>query len=207
GLIEIVRHLDGVAGDPGKVRKYLPLMKKGLEQIESTGRRLLTLSRGITEEHKEVFDVCEVIKDTTMLLRNSADKHGVTIEVAGPTECLAVGNAVATGQTIMNLLLNAMDAISDRQGKVKINVESSNGEVMVTVTDNGPGIDENIRERIFEPFFSTKEVGQGTGLGLAVSKTLMQKGGGDLVLADGKNKHGGARFAIRLIKNNGAGNG
>ncbi|MHC4682411.1 MAG: sensor histidine kinase, partial [Planctomycetota bacterium] len=107
----------------------------------------------------------------------------------------------------MNLLLNAMDAISDRQGKVKINVESSNGEVMVTVTDNGPGIDENIRERIFEPFFSTKEVGQGTGLGLAVSKTLMQKGGGDLVLADGKNKHGGARFAIRLIKNNGAGNG
>lgn len=207
GLIEMVRYLQDAADDSAKVRKYLSLMKRGLEQIETTGRRLLTFSRGGTEEHKEVFDVCEVIRDIMMLMKSSADRHGVTIEVTGQESCLAVGNGVATGQAVMNLLLNAMDVISDREGKVVINAESHNGEVLVTVTDNGPGVDEEIRDKIFEPFFSTKEVGLGTGLGLAVSRTMLKKGGGDLVLADGKSKYGGAKFVIRLIKSDGARNG
>lgn len=207
GLIEMVRYLHNVADDSAKVRKYLPLMKKGLEQIEITGRRLLAFSRGGIEVHKEVFDVCEVIGDTMMLLRNSADRNGITIEATGQTACLAVGNGIATGQAIMNLLLNAMNAISGSEGKVVINTESHNGEVLVTVEDNGPGVDEQIRDRIFEPFFSTKEVGLGTGLGLAVSRTMLKKGGGDLVLADGKSKYGGAKFVIRLIKSDGARNG
>jgi signal transduction histidine kinase len=207
GLIEMVHYLSDVADDSAKVRKYLTLMKKGLEQIESTGRRLLTFSRSSTEEHKEVFDVREVIRDITMLMKSSADRQGVTVEVTGQESCLAVGNGVATGQAIMNLLLNAMDAVSDRKGKVIIDAQSHNGEVLVTVADNGPGVDEEIKDRVFEPFFSTKEAGLGTGLGLAVSRTLLRKGGGDLVLADGRSKCGGAKFVIRLIKSEGIRNG
>ena len=200
GLIETVRYLDDVASDPDRVRKYLPLMKKGLEQIERTGRRLLSLSRGDTEGYREVFDVCEVIRDTTMLLSNSLEKHGVVVEVAGESECLVVGNAIATGQTVMNLLLNSTDAVADK-GRIAINVSSNNGEALVVVSDDGPGVNAEIREQIFEPFFTTKKMGQSTGLGLAVSRALMRKGGGDLTLMEEPGEGGGARFAVKLIKN------
>jgi signal transduction histidine kinase len=200
GLIETVRHLDNVATDPGKVRKYLPLMRKGLEQIEQTGRRLLTLSRGGSEDYKEVFDICEVIRDTAMLLSNSTDKYGITVEITGETECLVIGNPIASGQAVINLLLNSTDALSDKGGRIAINVLSQNGEASVVVADDGPGIDDRIKDQIFEPFFSTKKVGHGTGLGLAVSRTLMRKGGGDLVLLEERSAIGGAKFAIKLIK-------
>jgi signal transduction histidine kinase len=200
GLIETVHYLDNVASDPGRVRKYLPLMKKGLEQIERTGRRLLSLSRGDTEGYREVFDVCEVVRDTTMLLSNFVEKHGVAVEVMGDTKCLVVGNAIATGQAVMNLLLNSTDAVGDKGGRIVINVLSGNGEALVVVADDGPGIDSRIKEQIFEPFFSTKKVGQSTGLGLVVSRALMRKGGGDLLLMEEQSDGGGAKFAIKLIK-------
>jgi signal transduction histidine kinase len=200
GLMETVRYLENVADDPVKVRKYLPLMKKGLTQIEKTGRHLLTLTRGGTENYSEMFDVCEVIRDTTMLLSSSVEKHGATVEVAGERECLVVGNAIATGQAVMNLLLNATDAIANKGNKIIIDVSSVDGEVLVVITDDGSGVDDEIKDQIFEPFFSTKKVGQSTGLGLAVSRTLMQKGGGDLVLMEGRGENSGAKFAIKLIK-------
>jgi len=202
GLIETVRYLDSVATDPGKVRKYLPLMKSGLEQIERTGRRLLSLSRGDTEGYKEVFDVCEVIRNTTILLSNSMKRLGVTVELVGETGCLVAGNAIATGQTVMNLLLNSSDAIADKGGRIVISVSSNNGEALVVVADNGPGIDSGIKEQIFDPFFSTKKVGQSTGLGLPISRSLMRKGGGDLILLDQASDSEGARFAIKLVKKN-----
>lgn len=200
GLIETVRYLENVADDSVKVRKYLPLMKKGLTQIEKTGRHLLTLTRGGTENYSEMFDVCEVIRDTTMLLNSSVEKQGATVEVAGERKCLVVGNAIATGQAVMNLLLNATDAIANKGNKIIIDVSSVDGEVLVVITDDGSGVDDEIKDQIFEPFFSTKKVGQSTGLGLAVSRTLMQKGGGDLVLMEGRGENSGAKFAIKLIK-------
>ncbi|MHC4119284.1 MAG: sensor histidine kinase [Planctomycetota bacterium] len=200
GLIETVRYLDSAGTDADKVRKYLPLMKKGLEQIEQTGRRLLSLSRGDAEGYREVFDVCEVIRDTTMLLRHSLDRHGVTVEAGGETKCFVVGNAIATGQTVMNLLLNSTDAVAEKGGRIVINVLSDNGEASVEVKDDGSGIDQSIKEQIFQPFFSTKTVGQSTGLGLAVSRALMRRGGGDLVLMEERCEIGGAKFAVKLIK-------
>jgi signal transduction histidine kinase len=200
GLLETVRYLDDVATDPERVRKYLPLMKNGLKQIERTGRRLLSLSRGDTAGYREVFDVCEVIRDTTMLLSNSMEKLGVTVEVAGETECLVAGNAIATGQTVMNLLLNSTDAVADNGGSIVINVSSNDGEALIVVADNGPGIDSRIKEQIFEPFFSTKKVGQSTGLGLPISRALMRKGGGDLILMEEPGDSSGAKFAVKLIK-------
>lgn len=200
GLIETVRYLENVATDPEKVRKYLPLMKSGLEQMERTGRRLLSLSRGDTEGYREEFDVCEVIGDTTMLLSSSMEKLCVNVRIAGEKECLVLGNAVATGQTVMNLLLNAADAMAEGGGRIVINVSCHNGEVLIGVADDGPGVDESLREKIFEPFFSTKKAGQSTGLGLPISRALMRKGGGDLALAEERSEIGGAKFVMRLLK-------
>jgi signal transduction histidine kinase len=199
GLIEITRYLEQVSDDPEKVRKYVPSIKQGLERIEKTGRRLLSFSRSDATNYREVFDVCRVILDTIALLDGSMKKRGITIKVSRKDRCFAIGNAVATGQAVMNLLLNAADATANNGGEVSIDVTSGNREVLVAVEDKGPGVSEEISEKIFEPFFSTKRASGGTGLGLAVSRNLIRKGGGELVLAERQTQTGGAKFVVKLL--------
>ncbi len=199
GLIEITRYLEQVGEKPEKARKYLPLMRQGLEQIERIGRKLLRFSHKDSEDYAEVFDVCTVINDTIALLSGTLKKRGVLVAFSGKRRCIAIGNAVATGQAVMNLLLNAADAMENEGRRINIDVTSSNGAVLIAVEDEGPGISEEISEQIFEPFFSTKRSDTGTGLGLAVSRNLIRKGGGELFLAERKIQDSGARFVIKLI--------
>ncbi|UCG59407.1 MAG: HAMP domain-containing histidine kinase [Phycisphaerales bacterium] len=207
GLIDIARHLEQIGDEPEKLRRYLPLIKQGLEQMERVGRRLLTFSRTDVESRGEVFDVQKVVDDIVALTSGTMKKHGVVVEASSEPGLLAMGSAVATGQAVMNLLLNASDAMMDGGGKVKIEVSQHNGQVWITVTDQGPGISEKIGEQIFEPFFSTKRAGSSTGLGLTVSQNLIRKSGGDLVLAERQTQTAGATFVIRLVGHNAKGEG
>jgi two-component system sensor histidine kinase HupT/HoxJ len=149
-----------------------------------------------------VFDVCAVINDTIALLSGTMKKRGVLVAISGKRRCIAIGNAVATGQAVMNLLLNATDAMENEGGRINIDVTSSNGAVLIAIEDEGPGINEKISQQIFEPFFSTKRPDAGTGLGLAVSRSLIRKGGGRLFLAESKTQDSGARFIIKLVAYN-----
>jgi signal transduction histidine kinase len=199
GLIEITRHLAKNADNPQKVQKYMPLIKEGLERIEKTGRQLLSFSRSDDTDYKEVFNICEVINNTVALLDSSMKKRHVTVKISCKEGYHVIGNAVAVGQAIMNLLLNAADALSQQGGKIDLEISSNDSNVFVTITDNGPGISEQISEKIFEAFFSTKASKGGTGLGLAVSRSLIRKCGGELFLAETKVQSGGAKFVIKLI--------
>ncbi|MHC4538068.1 MAG: sensor histidine kinase [Planctomycetota bacterium] len=202
GLIEITRYLEQIGEKPEKARKYLPLMRQGLEQIERIGRKLLRFSHKDSEDYAEVFDVCAVINDTIALLNGTMKKRSVLVAISGKRRCIAVGNAVATGQAVMNLMLNAADAMADEGGRINIDISSNNGEVIIVVEDKGPGVSEEISEQIFEPFFSTKRSNTSTGLGLAVSRNLIRRGGGKLFLAERKTQDSGARFIIKLIAYN-----
>ncbi len=198
GLIEITRYLEQGTNDPQKVRKYIPLLKEGLERIEKTGRQLLSFSRSDGVNYKEVFDLCKVINNTVALLSGSMKKRRVTVNILCKEGHFAIGSPVGVGQAVMNLLLNASDALSPQGGRIDLEISSKNGNVIITVTDNGPGISEQISENIFEAFFSTRTSEGGTGLGLAVSQRLIKKCGGELFLAERKVKGGGAKFVIKL---------
>ena len=199
GLIEITRYLTKNADDPQKVQKYMPLLKEGLERIEKTGRQLLGFSRSDNTDFKEVFDLYKVVDNTVVLLEGSMRKRNITVKILCREEYYVIGNAVAVGQTIMNLLLNAADALSPQGGKIDLEISSNGRNAFVTIIDDGPGISEQISEKIFEAFFSTKAHKGGTGLGLAVSRSLIRKCGGELFLAERKVRGGGAKFEIKLI--------
>ena len=99
----------------------------------------------------------------------------------------------------MNLFLNAKDAISsDRAsgGSIKVDVSSTEERISVAVTDDGCGMDEPTFERMFFPFFTTKEVGRGTGLGLSVALTAIKQHGGHITCATFKGR--GTRFEVTL---------
>jgi CheY-like chemotaxis protein len=105
-------------------------------------------------------------------------------------------------QVIVNLLINAQQALQECDGRREIRVSTRhNGEkerVCITVADNGPGIPPEIARRIFEPFFTTKPQGAGTGIGLSFSHGVIEAHGGNLLLENGEK---GATFLIELPVN------
>ncbi len=103
-------------------------------------------------------------------------------------------------QVLINLILNAQQALADHTGERRIDVRAGRDESAKTLTlvvaDNGPGVPESIAHRIFDPFFTTKAVGSGTGLGLSVCKGMIEAHGGKLTLE--ATPGGGATFRITL---------
>ncbi len=105
------------------------------------------------------------------------------------------GHASELNQVWTNLLDNAIDAV-DGQGRITVRTASENGRVLVEVADDGPGIPEDVRERIFEPFYTTKDVGEGTGLGLDISyRVVVEDHKGDIRVL---SEPGDTRFQVRL---------
>ncbi len=101
-------------------------------------------------------------------------------------------------QLVMNLLSNAADALSETEDKkLLVRVTSDGAQIRLSVEDSGPGVPEKIRSLIFEPFYTTKPTGKGTGLGLAVVKAVTKRAGGELEL-DSSPELGGARFTVLL---------
>ena len=101
-------------------------------------------------------------------------------------------------QVFVNLIINACDAIKDLDDRwIKVNVEDEGSEVKISITDSGHGISEEIREKIFNPFFTTKPVGQGTGLGLSIVSSLINSHNGSLAIDDSQSH---TCFVLRLLK-------
>jgi signal transduction histidine kinase len=98
----------------------------------------------------------------------------------------------------MNILNNAADAIKD-DGEIIIRTWEKNEQVYISIKDTGIGMPENIRKRIFEPFYTTKEVGQGTGLGLSISFGIIENHKGSITVKSKKNE--GSEFIIQLPAN------
>ncbi len=98
-------------------------------------------------------------------------------------------------QVFTNLLKNSVDALEDQGGHIRIKTDSDKGNVLVMVTDNGPGIPSDILKNIFDPFFSTKQEKNGTGLGLSICHGIMKEHGGDIKV---RSEGGETTFTLRL---------
>jgi signal transduction histidine kinase len=108
-----------------------------------------------------------------------------------------VGHEKAIETVIVNLLLNAADA-TPAGGVVTLTIRASAGNdaAEIEVCDTGPGVPPGLRERVFEPFFTTKEAGRGTGLGLTVCRSIIDRHRGTIMLDMAPG--GGCRFVVRL---------
>jgi C4-dicarboxylate-specific signal transduction histidine kinase len=97
----------------------------------------------------------------------------------------------------MNLLSNALDAtLQVPEGKVAVIIETAGPTVSIVIRDNGPGISDEVREKIFSPFFTTKPPGKGTGLGLSISAKIVSDHGGRLYLRESSKE--GTEFVVEL---------
>jgi len=146
----------------------------------------------------ENIDLSKVISDTLRLVRSHATKQGVRLAVSSiPPDIRVRADSVHVQQVILNLAMNAIDAMQDipeDKRLLKLQVIRKDGQVTVSIADNGKGVPEDKLTSIFEPFVTTKE--QGTGLGLSIAKTIIRTYGGNIWAANGKG--GGAIFRFTL---------
>ncbi|MFN8007408.1 MAG: ATP-binding protein [Terriglobia bacterium] len=133
-----------------------------------------------------------VLDRTLALIKPHAAEHNVNIQVMIPQEYEALFDGHYLQQALINLLLNAIDASGDN-GVVDLSIRSDDGLVEIRVEDSGPGLNPEQQERIFEAFYTTKP--SGTGLGLAVTKTLLEKMGARIQSCKGAH---GAQFRVLL---------
>lgn len=184
---------------PEEEQDFLQRMRKETERINRILRDLLQFARageprgpGAVSEG----NVAEAVADTAALIAPQKSMQGVELELSVPNELPAVAlSAEQLMQVVLNLVLNAVDAL-DGGGRVRVSACRSQSGVRLTVEDDGPGVAEAVRARLFEPFVTTKEVGKGTGLGLAVCRGLVEAVGGSIAL-DAEFSTG-ARFVVDL---------
>jgi signal transduction histidine kinase len=211
GLLEIVQ---GGELDEAEQREFLSRIQAETERIQKIIRDLLDFARQGSSEHEQqdaerTCDVREVVEDAVRLVAPQKDLRGVTIERRFADDApwvRAVPDRLT--QVVLNLLLNAADAI-EGDGAIYVEVYRTGGEerpeLLLAVEDTGPGIDPEVLEHLFEPFVTTKPTGYGTGLGLAVCYTIVERLGGSMHACNAER--GGARFEIRLPAAEGAGEG
>jgi PAS domain S-box-containing protein len=148
---------------------------------------------------REPVDLNEIVRAATEMTAYGRRSAGIQIDLAlMPGLPIINADRDLIGQVVANLLINATQVLLDRQGDRRIFVQSgveADG-VVLTVADNGPGVPAAIRERIFEPYFTTKPVGAGTGIGLSISRSVIDSHGGHIEL--GERPGGGALFRVIL---------
>lgn len=147
-------------------------------------------------EPVDLNDIVQVAVEMTAYGRRSA---GVTLELAlAPMLPPISGDRDLLGQVVANLLINAAQVLFDHRGDRCITLRTSlDGEaVVLEVADSGPGVPPDIREHIFDPYFTTKPVGAGTGIGLSISHRVIESHGGRISVED--RPGGGALFRVVL---------
>jgi PAS domain S-box-containing protein len=173
-------------------------VREGLEQIERSGRRAADLTRQLLMfsrrdvSRPEVFDMNQVMRDMEKILPRVISEDIELKVVCSPEPCNILADASQVEQVIMNLAVNARDAMPDgglldlETHLVDLDDQYARNHpgsqpgphVMLTVSDNGEGIRKENQERLFEPFFTTKPKDKGTGLGLATVYGIVQRFGG-----------------------------
>lgn len=180
-----------------------PFLKKSLHDIFSETMRvkkivgeLLEFARG-REPHLRPVELGTLIKGVYRHLGNSVDIKGIKFDVSlQPVEVVLAADQEQLEQIFINLFMNAAEAMSG-EGEIRVKVKEETETVIIRVSDSGKGMSAETLEKIFEPFFTSKD--KGTGLGLAIVFNIIQKHGGHI---DVESKEGeGTSFIITLPKN------
>jgi len=188
--------------EPQEEREFLERMKRETERIHHVLRDMLDFARPAVAakpgEPETPGSLREAVDDVLALVKPQKTFRDLVVNAEIPVDLPRISLAgPRIVQVLLNLLLNAADAVPREGGRITLRAARAPGDrVRLTVEDNGPGIAAEIRDRLFEPFVTTKEPGKGTGLGLAVCLGLIEAAGGTLAVEDGAE--GGARFVIEL---------
>ncbi|NJD36890.1 MAG: HAMP domain-containing protein [Geobacter sp.] len=177
------------------------------QQIETVMDLLTYMSHTIDDFRKffredreaQEFVLREVVERSLNLIRAALASSDIQVTVEGDESVRAVGHPNEYSHALMNILHNARDILLERKvsnPRIRIAIKSEEGHTVVTVQDNGGGIPDAILPQIFDPYFTTKGPAVGTGIGLYMARTLIERNMGGRLTA--RNVNGGAEFRVEL---------
>jgi signal transduction histidine kinase len=188
-----------LAGDVKDRPESLAVVKKisgGVKRLEGLVSQVLQFTREIRVDVGEM-ELRGVVEQSVEYAGMQLQKNGVACAVHGPAQLNVVADQNLLGQAVLNLVLNAAEAM-ENGGTVTVAfsppVRGEAKQFVLTVQDTGPGIPADVLEKIFNPFFTTKD--HGTGLGLAIVHRIVEAHDGTIVVKNVEG--GGARFEIRV---------
>lgn len=171
-----------VALDPNLLKKFDEI-DQGFDRAKKIVSALLTFSRSSGGSPSEKIKCKEVVEEVSLLAIDKVKRNDVRLKISCPEYIEILARKTDLCQAILNLVNNSCDACFGQDVReVRIDVELVQTQVRISVEDTGPGIPKELQEKILEPFFTTKAIGQGTGLGLSVSRELVIAMGGGLTL-------------------------
>jgi len=166
--------------NPVARKNFKEIIPQEVENVDRMIRELLLLARP-SSLIKIEMDIIEIVRLTCRICEKTASAKGVKLETnfpVGPVEALV--DSEKFKQAVHNIILNALEAVATPEGVVRVAIEKAGSRAFVKISDNGPGIPENERDRIFLPFVTTK--GSGTGLGLAIANKIIEDHGAKIEL-------------------------
>jgi signal transduction histidine kinase len=192
--IELLEEELAKAKVPPETRALLESITREVQRLEHLSEEYLRVAR-LPSPRMEADDVAQAVREIVAFARPEIERAGctVTLDVAA-TLPPALFDEAQLRQAMLNLLRNAREAMPNG-GAIDVKVAAEGMSVVIDVADRGGGIPEDIRARVFDPFFSTK--GEGTGLGLAITRQIVHAHGGS-VTCDPR-EGGGTRFRIALL--------
>ena len=175
-------------------------VKKGMVQLNFMSKTIDDFRNFFKpDKEKSWFRINQVVTNTVSLVEANFREYRIAVEVDASEEMESRGFPREYAQAFLNILMNARDALLERglaEPRVNVRARMEEGRSVVTVTDNAGGIKEEIIDNIFDLYFTTKVNGLGTGIGLFISKNIIEKNmGGRLTV---RNVEDGAEFRIEV---------
>jgi PAS domain S-box-containing protein len=196
-LAAVQLHLRLIEAEPERAGEAVAAIRDLAEQGSEVVSELLLFARSDSSAAPQTLDLVSLVSEQRTVL-NHLLPDGVELEVktGDGAPVPVVGNPVALRRLLLNLVVNARDAVASDGGTITVSVGRRGGRAELEVADTGPGIADEIRDRLFEPFFTLRRRGRGAGLGLAVVYAVASAHGGEVELVSGAGE--GARFVVRL---------
>ncbi len=182
-------------GDIARIRRYAGLIDQEAGRMANVLVKLLDFSR-MDEPRREECDLHDIVDDTVLFMEHHLTRFkNVTVDVRrGASPAIVRVDRIHIQQALVNLINNAAQAMP-KGGVIRISSGTDKGLGFITVADEGEGIGKDLLQKIFEPFFTTKPKGEGTGLGLSLSKRLLEANGGSIDV----ETHPGEGSTFRLL--------
>jgi len=180
-----------------ELKETIEMIKEAVRRADAVIRRILNYARA-SKIAKTPHKICEIIEEGISLIEEQLKFKNIKIERDYPAKPIFVeADRVMLSQVFLNLATNSQDAMPEG-GVIRIKVYEEDGQCIIEFEDTGVGISQDKLSKIFEPFYTTKKPGKGTGLGLAMVELIINRHNGKIDVESEVGK--GTKFTIKLPK-------
>ena len=168
--------LENFRNDPVKYQQKIETIHQSIDRISKIITGLKKFARGGDPSARAPTPLSKIVKESLLMTEGRAKRHSTELQLNIESHAQILCNNIEIEHVLINLVNNSIDAVKGLEEKwIKIYLFEESDELILQVQDSGPGISSEIQKKLFQPFFTTKPIGEGTGLGLSISKGILDQ--------------------------------